>query len=147
MKRILTILLAATLTVLSAAAQERIVIKGTVKSSIEGVTMGDTRIYAFSTVGVGKHEHDRIMAAYEDGSYVPEYPCVEERPKADGTYEISVPRNGYLIFYKFPCVPVCVSLHGKDLIDVVIDTAPCKDVAPVKKQPNKKKNRKDRKNR
>lgn len=123
MKRTIILILSALLLSASyASAQDRILVTGTVTSSIEGVPMNDTRIYAFASVNVGLHEKDRVMAAYADGSYQPEYPCVDTYPMADGYYEISVPANGYLIFYKFPYEPKCVKVNRKTTIDVEIET-------------------------
>ena len=120
MKRVLLIISFLVLSVLSVRAQDRILVTGTISSSVEGVSMGKTIVYAFSSVNFGLQEKDRANQMYE-GGYVPEYPNNYEYAHDDGYYEISVPANGYLIFYKFPYKPVCMRVNKKTEINVEIE--------------------------
>ena len=120
MKRILIIISLLLLSALGIKAQDRILVTGTISASVEGVSMGKTIIYAFNTVNFGLQEKDRANEMYEAG-YVPEYPHAYEYAHDDGYYEISVPPNGYLIFYKFPYKPVCVKVNKKTEINVEIE--------------------------
>jgi hypothetical protein len=125
MKRLLIVISLLVLSVFGAIAQEKILVTGTVTPSIEGVSMGGTRIYAFNTVSIGVHERDRANAVYEAGGsevYIPEYPCVDVIASSDGYYEIQVPANGYLIFEKFPYKPVCLKVNRRNEINVEIET-------------------------
>lgn len=139
MKRFLMMVLLLAFSALGAAAQEKILVTGTVTPSIEGVSMGGTRIYAFNTVSIGVHERELANAAYEDsGVYVPEYPFVDTYAMSDGYYEIQVPANGYLIFEKFPYKPVCVKVSRRTEINVEIETTNELDEATLIEEGKKK---------
>lgn len=120
MKRVLLIISLLLFSVLGVRAQDRILVTGTISASVEGVSMGKTIVYAFSSVNYGLQEKDRANAMYE-GGYVPEYPHEYQYAYDDGYYEISVPANGYLIFYKFPYKPVCLKVNKKTEINVEIE--------------------------
>lgn len=138
MKRVLLIISLLLASVLGARAQDKILVTGTVSSSVEGVSMQGTRIYAFSSVKIGLHERDRIEMDYESGGYMPEYNFVESIADASGYYEVQVPPGGYLIFYKFPYKPVCVKVNGRDEHNVEIEATQELDESTVSVEAKKK---------
>ena len=123
MKRLLIIFLGLILSGLlgltEGFAQSETIVVGKVTSSVDGSPMAGVYVFTFKTLAEAKAEYKVASDSYQMG-YMPEY-FKDIRTAFDGTYEITIPMSGGVIFYKHPYKPVLVSVKGQSTINVVIE--------------------------
>lgn len=116
---VFTLVLVLTLSVGRAGAQSETMVIGTVTSSVDGSPMGGVNVFTFKTVGEAREEFKMAMQTYEMG-YVPEF-FKDIRTAFDGTYEVTLPVTGAIIFYKHPFKPKLEIVGNKSRINVEIE--------------------------
>ena len=139
MKRILIIFSLLVLSVLSAEAQE-IIVMGRVVSTVDDEPLSGVVIYAFKTVGAAEYEYKRAMDAFNSESeYFPEGGFIDYRSMTDGSYEFNAQANGALIFYHSPFKPELLKIKGKNELPLVkIEATTVLDEATLLEEGKKK---------
>lgn len=139
MKRVLLIISLLVLSVLSAGAQE-IIVMGKVVSTVDDEPLSGVVIYAFKTVGAAEYEYKRAMDAFDsEMDYYPEGGFIDYRSMADGSYDFVAQANGALLFHHSPFKPVLVKIKGRNQIPVVkIEATTVLDEATLLEEGKKK---------
>lgn len=123
MKRLLVIFLGLVLSGLFSQtglfAQSETIVVGKVTSSVDKSPMAGVYVFSFKTLAEAKAEYKVAMDSYQLG-YMPEF-FKDIRTAFDGTYEVTLPVTGGIIFYKHPFKPVLASVKGQSTINVVIE--------------------------
>ena len=122
MRRCLAFMLTLVAVILFAAkanAQSETMVIGTVTSSVDGSPMAGVNVFTFKTVGEARDEFKMAMASYEMG-YMPEF-FKDIRTAFDGTYEVTLPVSGAIIFYKHPFKPKLEIIGNRSKINVEIE--------------------------
>jgi hypothetical protein len=92
---------------------------GTVTSSVDGSPMPGVNVFTFKTVGEARAEFKIAEQSYEMG-YMPEF-FKDIRTAFDGTYEVTLPVTGAIIFYKHPFKPKLEIVGNRSKINVEIE--------------------------
>ena len=100
-------------------AQSETTVVGRVTSSVDGSPMAGVYVFSFKTLAEAKAEYKVASELYQLG-YSPDY-FKDIRTLMDGTYEVTLPISGGIIFYKHPYKPVLAAVKGQSSIDVVIE--------------------------
>lgn len=122
MRRCLAFMLTLVAVILFSAkayAQSETMVIGTVTSSVDGSPMAGVNVFTFKTVGEARDEFKMAMASYEMG-YMPEF-FKDIRTAFDGTYEVTLPVSGAIIFYKHPFKPKLEIIGNRSKINVEIE--------------------------
>ena len=102
-----------------AQAQSETMVIGTVTSSVDGSPMPGVNVFTFKTVGEARAEFKIAEQSYEMG-YMPEF-FKDIRTAFDGTYEVTLPVTGAIIFYKHPFKPKLEIVGNRSKINVEIE--------------------------
>lgn len=102
-----------------AQAQSETMVIGTVTSSVDGTPMPGVNVFTFKTVGEARAEFKIAEQSYEMG-YMPEF-FKDIRTAFDGTYEVTLPVTGAIIFYKHPFKPKLEIVGNRSKINVEIE--------------------------
>lgn len=100
-------------------AQSETIVVGSVTSSVDASPMAGVYVFTFKTFAEAKAEYRIASDSYELG-YMPDF-FKDVRTALDGTYEVTLPVGGGIIFYKHPYKPVLAAVKGRSKIDVVIE--------------------------
>lgn len=100
-------------------AQSETIVVGKITSSVDKSPMAGVYVFSFKTFAEAKAEYKVALDSYQLG-YMPEF-FKDIRTAFDGTYEVTLPVTGGIIFYKHPYKPVLVSVKGQSTINVVIE--------------------------
>lgn len=123
MRHYLTYILALLTAVLflsgKAYAQSETMVIGTVTSSVDDSPMAGVMVFTFKTVGEARAEFKLAEQSYEMG-YMPEF-FKDVRTAFDGTYEVTLPMSGAIIFYKHPFKPKLEIVGNRSKINVTIE--------------------------
>lgn len=99
-------------------AQDQILVRGRVISTVDDEPLSGVRIYVFKTVGAGQAEYQRALTTYET-FYQPEGAFVDYRTMPDGTFEFFAQPSGSIIFYHFPFKPVFEKIRSREKIPTI----------------------------
>lgn len=100
-------------------AQSETIVVGRVTSSVDGAPMAGVHVFTFKTMAEAKAEYKVASDSYQMG-YMPDF-FKDIRTDMDGTYEVTIPMNGGIIFYRHPYKPILISAKGQSTINVVIE--------------------------
>ena len=100
-------------------AQSETIVVGRVTSSVDGAPMAGVHVFTFKTMAEAKAEYKVASDTYQMG-YMPDF-FKDIRTDMDGTYEVTMPISGGIIFYRHPYKPILVSVKGQSTINVVIE--------------------------
>ena len=92
-------------------AQSETIVVGRVTSSVDGAPMAGVHVFTFKTMAEAKAEYKVASDSYQMG-YMPDF-FKDIRTDMDGTYEVTIPMNGGIIFYRHPYKPILISAKGQ----------------------------------
>lgn len=127
----------------AAMAQDKIYVSGEITSEATDEPLQYVLAYVYNTVAEGKDAYEEAKAMFDSNSeWLPDKDYQTMTDPA-GFYEVLVPDDGSIVFYRAPFEPVFISVRGKKKINLQINATEVLDKAEVQAE-GKKKTRKDK---